>query len=75
MCSINVCGFNSKLKYKTLENYIAQFDVICLTETKCDDLIENIAGYTLFVMTKKQNKNINIGEFMAFAYLLENISH
>ena len=57
MCSINVCGFNSKLKYGILENYITKFDVICLTETKCDHLIENIEGYTLFVMQKRNKKH------------------
>ena len=57
MCSINVCGFNSKLKYRTLENYIAQFDIICLTETKCNDLIDNIAGYISFVMPRKHKKH------------------
>ena len=36
MCSINVCGLNSKLKYTVLQDCMQQFEVVCLTETKCD---------------------------------------
>ena len=34
MGSVNVCGLNSKLKYTILQDYMKQFDAICLTETK-----------------------------------------
>ena len=74
MCSINVCGFNSKLKYKTLENYITQFDIICLTETKCDDLIDNIAGFTLFVMAKKHKKHKHGGIHGICIFIREHIA-
>ena len=37
-CSLNVCGFNSKLKYNTLQEYIKKYDFMCLSETKCDFL-------------------------------------
>ena len=35
MCSLNVCGLASKLKYNIIYEYIEKFDIICLTETKC----------------------------------------
>ena len=35
MCSLNVCGLASKLKYIIIQEYIEKFDIICLTETKC----------------------------------------
>ena len=54
MCSLNVCGFNSKLKYNILQEYICKFDFICLSETKCDSIPENeISGYSLFLMERK----------------------
>ena len=34
MCSINVCGLNSKLKYGIVQDHNKQFDLICFTETK-----------------------------------------
>ena len=56
LCSINVCGLNSKIKYKTLQEYI--------TETKCNKIEENeIKGYTV------NEHNINIGGFTAYVYL------
>ena len=55
MCSINVCGLNSKLKYGILQDhiiYIYIFDLICLTETKCDSLIGyDIDGYKSYFKT------------------------
>ena len=38
MCSINISGLNSKLKYNILQSYIQTFDIVSLTETKCDNI-------------------------------------
>ena len=57
MCSINVCGLNSKLKYGILQDHIKHVDIICLTETKCDSLIGyDIVGYKSYFMKKKYRK-------------------
>ena len=37
----NVCGFNSKLRYNTSQEYIKKYDLMCLSETKCDFIVEN----------------------------------
>ena len=67
MCSINVCGLNSKLKYTILQDYMKQFDSICLTETKCDSIVDNeINGFKSFIMRKK---NTNMGVFTEYAGL------
>ena len=58
LCAINVCGLNSKLKYKTLQEYINNIDIICLTETKCNKIEENeIKGYKSFVMHRKSTQH------------------
>ena len=67
MCSVNVCGLNSKLKYTILQDYMKQFDAICLTETKYDLISDNeINGFKSFIM---QKKHTNMGVFMAYACL------
>ena len=35
---LNVCGFNKKMQEGILEEYIKGFDLICLSETKTDDI-------------------------------------
>ena len=51
MCSLNVCGFNSKLKYHVLQQYMQLFDFICLLETKCNSIDENeLSDYKTFIM-------------------------
>ena len=58
LCSINVCGLNSNLKYKTLQKYINNIDIICLTETKCNKILDNeIKGYKYFVMHRKSTQH------------------
>ena len=73
-CSINVCGLNSKLKYKTLQEYINKIYIISLTETKCNEIEENeIKGYKSFVMHRKSTQHkyggIN-GDFILWAVYL-----
>ena len=58
MCSVNVCGLNSKFKYTILQDYMKQFDAICLTETNCDLISDNeINGFKSFIMPKKNKKH------------------
>ena len=53
-----MCGLNRKLKYKTLQEYINNIDIICLTETKCNKIEEHeIKGYTSFVMHRKSTQH------------------
>ena len=75
MCSINVCGLNSKLKYKIIEDYIRKFDIACLTETKCDIIAEKeIVGYKSFVMNRKIKKHKYGGIHGICILIKENIS-
>ena len=53
MCSINVCGLNSKLGYNILQSYIHKFDIVCLTETKCDNIDNENTGFKSLLMSKK----------------------
>ena len=58
LCSISVCGVNSKLKYKTLLEYINNIDIFCVTETKCNKIEENeIKGYKYFEMHRKSTQH------------------
>ena len=54
MCSINVCGLNSKLRYTILQDYIQKFDIVCLTETKCDNIDNEIISFKSYLMTKNK---------------------
>ena len=50
MLSLNVCGVKSKFLSVDFVNFIQDFDVICLCETKCDD--------TDMINVKKNMENI-----------------
>ena len=52
MHSINVCGLNSKLRYTILQDYIQKNDIVCLTETKCDNIDNEIIRFKSYLMTK-----------------------
>ena len=56
---INVCGLKCKVLSSDFENYIANFDIIGLVETKldCYDQID-IPGYSIITKNKKKNKLI-----------------
>ena len=75
MCSINVCGLNSKLRYTILQDYI-NFDIVCLTETKCDNIDNEIISFKSYLMTKKINKleDINMGEFHGITIFINEFS-
>ena len=76
MCSINVCGLNSKLKYTILQDYMKQFDAICLTETNCDLISDNdINGFKSFIMPKKNKKHKHGGIHGICVFIRQNIAH
>ncbi len=55
---LNVCGLQSKVKLGILEEYVQDFDVVCLSETKCDNVdSDTIAGFYPIVMSKKNDKH------------------
>ena len=69
-CSLNVCGFNSKLKYNTLQEYIKKYDGMCLSETKCHFIAENkIISYKPFITQKNVNLTGLVG-IMIFVFSL-----
>ena len=46
------------MKYNVLQDYMQQFEVVCLTETKCDAIEENkIVGFESFIMPKKLERH------------------
>ena len=45
---LNICGLNGRHKYVVFETYIRETDFICLTETKCDSIDQEIDGFTAF---------------------------
>ncbi len=50
-----MCGITSKLNLGILEEYIKNFDIACLSETKTDYINDAaIDGYTPIIMSKKQ---------------------
>ena len=69
MCSLNVCGLTSKLKYN-IQEYIEQFDIIYLTETKCLSVDEHdIKEYTVF--HGKKNKRNKYGGIYSICILVK----
>ena len=53
-----MCGITSKLNLGILEEYVKAFDIVCLSETKSDN-IEDVAieGYTPILMPKKSKEH------------------
>ena len=75
MCALNVCGFIGKMKYGILQEYISQFDFICLSETKCDSISENeINGYKSFIMQKKSKSHRYGGIHGLCIFIKQNIA-
>lgn len=53
--TLNCCGIRTKLNYPEFHELVNDFDVLCLVETKTDDLDEIIIpGF----ITKFKNKSI-----------------
>ena len=53
---LNVCGLSSKLNLGILEEFAQDFDILCMSETKCDQVdVDAIPGFCSFVMPRKNN--------------------
>ena len=52
--SLNVCGLVSKLNCPEFLSFIKQYDIICIQESKLDDVdIVSIAGYQIFTNNRR----------------------
>ena len=72
MYSLNVCGFNSKLKDHVLQQYMQLFDRIYFLETKCNSIDENeLSDYKTFIMHRK-SKTHNYGGINGICILVKN---
>ena len=69
---------NSKLKFNVLQDYVQQFDAVCLTETKYNAtcIVENkIVGFESVNMSKKLKRH-KYGSIHGICVLIkERISH
>ena len=69
ICTLNVCGLNARLNDGILEDYIENFDIFCVSESKRPKGTE-IANYTAFDMTNKIRKyplQCNLKEYPGLA--------
>ena len=54
--ALNVCGLNSKFKYGILEQYVTQFNIICLSETKTTKVAQDeFPDYSVVTMEHKSS--------------------
>ena len=72
MCSINVCGQNSKLRYNILQRYIQQIDIVYLAETTCDNIDNEIRGFKPFLMINKIKRH-KYGEIHGITIFIKRI--
>lgn len=57
IATLNVCGLKKKLEIGILENYIKNFDIICLSETKVAKADEvNVPGFK-YIAALNKNRN------------------
>jgi hypothetical protein len=56
--SLNVCGLTSKLKIPEFNTLIAKYDIVCISESKLDDIDDvKIDNYTVFTKNRKKFKH------------------
>ena len=55
MLCLNVCGLRKKLSDGILEQYITNFDIVCLVETKTDYLNENMLPRCFEYLSKEKS--------------------
>ena len=49
IAGLNVCGLSGKLALGTLDDFINAYDILCLCETKCDDIdISKIPNHSIY---------------------------
>ena len=61
--SLNVCGLKSKLNPGVFEQYIVNYDLVALSETKLNSNIDNIVVqcFTIFKKCRKEGKSTSGG--------------
>ena len=58
ICSLNVCGLKSKLINGILYDYMKNFDIFCMTETKCKKGVK-ITDFTCFDLKWENETDIS----------------
>ena len=74
ICGINICGLKSKLNNGVFSDYIEEFDICCLTETKTSKGIE-IDNYTVFNLEKKTDSYAYAGIHGLQVYINDRIAN
>ncbi len=70
---LNVCGLKAKLKGPDFEEFAHKFDIVCLTETKLDELdCVNLPDYRLLRKDRKKKRRASGGVAIL---VKENIAH
>jgi hypothetical protein len=55
---LNVCGLKSKLRIPEFNALIAEYDIVCISESKLDDIDEvEIENFTVFTKNRKKFKH------------------
>ena len=73
ICGINICGLRSKLNNGVFSDYIADFDIPCLTETKTSKGAE-IDNFTVFNLEKKPDNYVYTGVHGLQVYINDRIA-
>lgn len=59
---LNVCGLKTKLKVPDFGNFAQKFEIVCLTETKLDEVdTVDLPGYVLFRKDRIKKKRASGG--------------
>ena len=74
ICTLNVCGLNARLNDGILEDYIENFDILCVSESKRPKGTD-IASYTAFDMTNKIRKYPLPGVHGLHVYISDHIAN
>ena len=70
-CSLNVCGLESKVRLKILEEYVNNFDFVGLVETKTDKVDDNIFLNHEYVALQKKDKKHKYGGIHGIGLLVK----
>lgn len=66
-----MCGLHSKLKYHVFQEYIINYDFICVSETKCDTLLEGEINTHKMVFMHKTSKSFKYGGIHGLGILIK----
>ena len=69
---LNVCGLLSKLELGIIDNYVQDYDFLCFSETKTNDIdVNDINGFTPFILQPK-TKDQKLGGFHGICIFVRN---